>query len=225
VSLYPYLFQQYQAHINVELCSSIQGVKYIYKYFFKGHDQAQVSVEQDGVQYLYDETQRFLNTRYVAATEAASRLKGHETTGSSHTVIGLAVHLKDRESITFRAGVEEQFIQNIRQTMLTAWLTLNTEYSEAKLLKYVAIPESYTYHKVHRKWTRRFRKSNTIGRLRILNIGHGEKWFLRLLLLHIKGAVSFQDLRTHETVLYNTFREAAEARNLLASDHEFESAI
>jgi PIF1-like helicase len=38
-------------------------------------------------------------------------------------------------------------------------------------------------------------------------------------------AVRFQDLRTHETVLYDTFRKAAEARGLLASDHEFESAL
>jgi hypothetical protein len=92
--------------------------------------------------------------------------------------------------------------------MLTAWFTLNTENSVAKLHKYGEIPESYTYYKVNGKWTRRLRKSNTIGRLPILNIGHGVKWFLSLLVLHNKGVVIFQDLITHETVLYNTFRKA-----------------
>jgi hypothetical protein len=127
------------------------------------------------VQYLYDEIQRFLHTRYVAAPEAVWRLLGHKTTGSSHTVICLAVHLEDQESITFRAGAEERLIQKRRQRMLTAMFTFNTKDSEAKLLKYVEIPQSYTYHKVNRKWTRRLRKSKTRGRLPILNIGHCEK--------------------------------------------------
>ncbi len=33
----PYLTMQYQCHINVEVCSSITAVKYLYKYVYKGH--------------------------------------------------------------------------------------------------------------------------------------------------------------------------------------------
>jgi hypothetical protein len=70
----PYLILRFQAHINVEICSSIQVVKYIYKYFFKGHDRAQVSIEEQGQPNVYDEIQSFVDTRYVAAPEAAWRL-------------------------------------------------------------------------------------------------------------------------------------------------------
>ena len=34
-------------------------------------------------------------------------------------------------------------------------------------------------------------------------------FFLRLLLLHVKGARSFADLRTFEDITYATYREAA----------------
>ena len=35
-----WLLMKYRAHINVEYCSSIKAVKYLYKYIFKGSDQA-----------------------------------------------------------------------------------------------------------------------------------------------------------------------------------------
>ncbi len=36
----PYLTMRYKCHINVEVCSSITTVKYLYKYVYKGHDRA-----------------------------------------------------------------------------------------------------------------------------------------------------------------------------------------
>ncbi len=38
VSYNPYLTMWYQCHINVEVCSSITAMKYLYKYVYKGHD-------------------------------------------------------------------------------------------------------------------------------------------------------------------------------------------
>ncbi|GFV76526.1 ATP-dependent DNA helicase [Trichonephila clavipes] len=34
----PYLTKKYHAHINVEICSSLKSIKYIFKYVYKGHD-------------------------------------------------------------------------------------------------------------------------------------------------------------------------------------------
>jgi hypothetical protein len=33
----PYISTKYNAHINVEICSSIKAIKYLYKYVYKGH--------------------------------------------------------------------------------------------------------------------------------------------------------------------------------------------
>ena len=47
----PYLTRYFKAHINVEVCSSVQAIKYIYKYIYKGSDCAtiQVDIENDKI--------------------------------------------------------------------------------------------------------------------------------------------------------------------------------
>jgi len=40
----PYLSQKYDCHINVEICSSIKSVKYLYKYIYKGEDRVLISL-------------------------------------------------------------------------------------------------------------------------------------------------------------------------------------
>ncbi|XP_025193628.1 uncharacterized protein LOC112593451 [Melanaphis sacchari] len=40
----PYLLIKYDAHTNVEVCSTVKSVMYLYKYVYKGHDAATVEV-------------------------------------------------------------------------------------------------------------------------------------------------------------------------------------
>ncbi len=50
-----YLIHHFKTHINVEICSSVQAIQYIYKYIYKNSDRAtiQVDIEKDEVaQYL-----------------------------------------------------------------------------------------------------------------------------------------------------------------------------
>ena len=35
----PFLLLKYNAHINVEICTTVSAVKYLYKYVYKGHDK------------------------------------------------------------------------------------------------------------------------------------------------------------------------------------------
>jgi len=67
-----YLCTKYDAHIHVEVCSTITVVKYLYKYVYKGHDQARISVgngndgndtTQPPVQV--NEINMFLDARYT----------------------------------------------------------------------------------------------------------------------------------------------------------------
>jgi hypothetical protein len=41
----PFLSQRYNAHVNVELCSSVSAVKYIFKYITKGQDHARINLQ------------------------------------------------------------------------------------------------------------------------------------------------------------------------------------
>jgi len=40
----PYLSFKFDCHINIEICSSIKSIKYLYKYFYKGHDRASLQI-------------------------------------------------------------------------------------------------------------------------------------------------------------------------------------
>jgi len=42
----PWLLKVYEAHLNVEICSTVKACKYLHKYVFKGSDKAQIKVVQ-----------------------------------------------------------------------------------------------------------------------------------------------------------------------------------
>ncbi|XP_008189219.1 ATP-dependent DNA helicase PIF2-like, partial [Acyrthosiphon pisum] len=77
VAYNPYLLAKYDAHINVEVCSTVKSVKYLYKYVFKGHDMATVEVQdRNEIEKLRDE-----DRARAACLDAIGRLlQGHGKT-------------------------------------------------------------------------------------------------------------------------------------------------
>jgi len=53
----------------------------------------------------------------------------------------------------------------------------------------------------------------------------GERFYLRLLLTTIKGATSWNDLKSFEGTLYGSFKEACIARGLLEDDQEWHQCL
>ena len=53
----------------------------------------------------------------------------------------------------------------------------------------------------------------------------GELLYLRMLLMRQKGATSFQDVRTFEGRVYETFKDACAAMGLLQSDNQWHDAL
>jgi hypothetical protein len=49
----------------------------------------------------------------------------------------------------------------------------------------------------------------------------GELFYLRVLLMLVKGARNYVDVRTFNNRIYNTFHEACHTRGLLESDNEW----
>ena len=90
----PYLSWKYKAHINVEICSTVQAVKYIHKYVFKGSDQTTVAISETS-----DEIKQHLHGRYIGPTEAAWRLFEFSIHEEKPPVIHLAIHLPGEQAV------------------------------------------------------------------------------------------------------------------------------
>ena len=77
-----------------------------------------------------------------------------------------------------------------------------------------------------KKWAPRQRGGDRIiSRMYSVSASNAEKFHLRLLLLHVPGATSFNDLRTVDGELCPTYREACIRRHLLADDNEYNQAM
>jgi hypothetical protein len=218
-----YLAQKYNAHINVEICSSVKSVKYLFKYVHKGCDMINAALV-DSIQN--DEIAQYMESRYIAQCEAVYRIFQFRLSGRQPAVIRLAVHEENYQQVMINANTD---LTNITPpvTTLLAFFNLNVVDPEARDLLYHDIPRFYTYNKNTRKWTRRRLQQHipTIGRMYFVSPRDVERYCLRQLLLHVTGPTSYEDLRRVGDVLYLTFHAACLARGLLETDEEWEQCI
>ena len=112
------LVTKYNAHINVEICNSILAIKYLYKYVYKGHDRATVTLSQINnhpisvASETIDEIKMYLDARYVSASESIWRIFHYRLHNHTSNVQRLAIHLPDQQSITFQDGDDLQNVIN-----------------------------------------------------------------------------------------------------------------
>lgn len=223
----PYLSKKFQAHINLEACMSIKSVKYLFKYVYKGHDCANIEVVQEQ-QLDHDEIRHYIDTRYVSPPEAFWRLSEYRLHSQSHVIVRLPVHLPDCNLVYFSPDEEEAALQreasNVSQ--LSAWFTLNSTDASACQWLYPEVPSKYTYDRAKKKWKqRKIGGQRVIARMYAVNPADKELSCLRILLLHVPGANSYEDLKTVNAVTHNTFYEACIALNLLADDKQWISTM
>ncbi|XP_039601724.1 LOW QUALITY PROTEIN: uncharacterized protein LOC120523984 [Polypterus senegalus] len=57
-----YLLLKYNAHINVEISSTIKSVKYLFKYVYKGHDRATLTFKNTTNDYCWDKPSMFIDS-------------------------------------------------------------------------------------------------------------------------------------------------------------------
>ena len=227
------LVTKYNAHINVEICTSILAVKYLYKYVYKGHDRATITLSRSdhltsSETDLIDEIKLYLDARYISASEAAWRIFHYRMHGRAPNVQRLAVHLPDHQTITFQDGEDlHQVIENAntRKTTLLAWFQENIEYETAHAYRYIDFPFHYTWNASQHRWNPRKTTTSAIGRLYIVQPSEGERYFLRILLTRVKGATSFKDLKTVNGVLCRSFKEACIQLGLLQDDTEWDICL
>jgi hypothetical protein len=228
------LITKYNAHINVEICNSILAIKYLYKYIYKGHDRATVTLSQNNHTQTstktepVDEIKMYLDARYVSASESIWRIFHYRLHNHTPNVQRLAIHLPDQQSITFQDGDDLQNVinhANKRMTTLTAWFQENLEDTEAHKYKYIDFPLYYTWNKTHCKWNSRKTATGAIGRLYMVQPSEGERYYLRILLTHVKGATCFDDLKSVNGHICRSFKEACIRLGLLQNDAEWDTCL
>ncbi|CEP09527.1 hypothetical protein, partial, partial [Parasitella parasitica] len=171
--------------------------------------------------------------RYVSAAEACWRLLSFPMHKEFPSCQRLDVHLPGDRLVYFdeEDNPAEVLNRTVPESTLTAWFKYNANHPDDQIARetlYINFCERYTFHleKRPRYWApRKAGFGGTIGRMYTVSPRDIEKYHLRLLLLHIPGAISFEDLRTFEGQLYSSFQAAARARGLLADDSEWSAAM
>ncbi|KAF7831919.1 ATP-dependent DNA helicase PIF1-like [Senna tora] len=112
----------------------------------------------------------------------------------------------------------------MKQSKFIAWFEANKRYPFARDLTYGQFPTKFVFKLDSREWYIR-KAGYAIGRLYYVPLGLGELHYLCLLLTFVKGATSFEDIRTVNGVLHPTFKDACYAMGLLDDDEEYVDGI
>ncbi|KAG2481607.1 hypothetical protein PVAP13_J029060 [Panicum virgatum] len=215
---------KFQAHINVEWCNKGIFIKYLFKYVTKGPDCSKEYIEciKKGEEVAIDETTQTRNEQ-----DACWRVFGYDVHRHFPSVERLPVHLPGENNIVYNEEtnmVEVVSNEFLRRTMLTQWFEANKQYPEARTLTYLEFPSKWRWMEDRRAWEPRC-LGGKIGRIYYVHPSVGEMYYLRMLLMTVKGATCFEDVRTYEGIIYETFKQACNARGLLGNDQEWYNAF
>ncbi|CAO4368982.1 unnamed protein product [Caenorhabditis nigoni] len=204
-----------------EEIETIDDLKYLYKYVYKGTTRASIviKIDENGKERQeIDEIKQYLDTRYVCAPEAVHHLLGFPMSQRS-----VSVEAVDRA--------------DSRNTSLTAWFEINQKCKDAVLPdgsfpKSLRDSRNYFYHEMPEQfrlvsgvWHSRKTKEFSLGRMYFISPRNREKFALPQLLLYTKGSTSFEDLRTVNGHVWHTFVEAARASGYLSDNSVYEKTI
>jgi hypothetical protein len=141
----------------------------------------------------------------------------------SHAIIRLIIHLENAQNLVFRPQNLQRIAQEpVRRTKFTAWFDLNVNDERARELFYQQIPEYFVFHEDVHEWRERERgRAKTIGRMFFVRPTANELYYLKLLVLNVPGATSYDNLKLVNGVQHATFREAAIARGLVHNERHW----
>jgi hypothetical protein len=242
------LLEEFECHINTEICWGQNSFGYLFKYFWKRkklfleHDvylayfrvdslTARIRIRQDN-QEVIDEATEYITTRYMSATDAVNRIFRFHMSFMDPSVVTLPVHLKGRNVAAYNT-------QASNASLLIRWLKMRPRQLE-----------EIGYEEYHRQYIvtggpvkggqvlreidyRDVPVHNVKARVRGLRIPkletvlprQGEAYYLRCILQTGKTGRTWTDLRTIEMVRYDTYQAAAVAMGLFAIVGEADQAL
>ena len=198
----PYLLTKYNCHINVEIATSITAVKYLFKYVYKGHDRASISVINRPGSDQIDEISEYLDSRYVSAAESSWRIFGFRMHQHSPSVTRLQLHLPETQAVRFNPKTDtiDGILQrdDIHKTTLNAFFdTCRSKPELTKDLLYPDFPSKFTWNPKFKVWNPRKNNHRAIGRVTFCSPSAGERYYLRMLLYAVTGPSSFEALKKY----------------------------
>ena len=150
----------------------------------------------------------FLDARYVSAIEACWRIFHYPMHGQSPSTVRLPIHLENEQSVCYldTDNLKETVLKNTN-TPLTEYFKLNASDDPLpKSLLYHEFPKHYVCKVKTKEWKKRKHPNNhMVGRVYFVHQADTEKFCLRSLLLHRRGAKSFDDLKKTEHGQSSTF--------------------
>ena len=195
----PYLLLKYRCHLNVEVCFSLRGVKYLYKYLYKGGDRAMVTLDHYG---NWNEVRAYKDLRSFGSAEAVWRTLDFDLFSRKPFVERLAVHLPNMQRAYWREGVEGAGGAAVDAgppvTQLTQWLAFLRDHADSNppgtpgpgtptqaqpsddvtvghrawSALYPDFPERFRWDRTHRVWRPRVRRGNDVMHVAIGRVYH-----------------------------------------------------
>jgi hypothetical protein len=144
------------------------------------------------------------------------------------TVVRLQLHLPDQQMVLFDPDqVDHEHVlhkPNIHKTTLTQFFVACQKYEMARMLTYPKMPYKFVWNTHNKEWKPR-QRGNAIGRVYFAGPAAGERYYLRMLLYIVTGPTSWDDLKTVNRIVHNSFKAACAARGLLKTDEEFDHCL
>ena len=111
---------------------------------------------ESNIQPNRDEISKYMNARYVSASEGCWRIFDFSLHSQEPNTERLPIHLENHQSIVYSEELElATLIERNVETQLTQFLKLNSTNDEVKNLHYWEMPKFYRWHPDKKIWTRR----------------------------------------------------------------------
>lgn len=156
----PYLLAKFDCYINIEICSTIKAIKYLYKYIYKGHDKVAFNVVEEHGNEEIDEIAQYQSAGWISPPEAMWQIYRFVLNETHPSVISLQLHLDGCQMVSFTNTSSLKSLINsdfCSRTMLTEFFVMNRTNNKAKdgQLLYEEFLETFVWVPTDRIWYER----------------------------------------------------------------------
>ncbi|KAK2988461.1 hypothetical protein RJ640_007491 [Escallonia rubra] len=141
--------------------------------------------------------------------------------------MALHLHLPNLQSVVLHETDDLAHLASdnrISRTMLIGFFRINQLNKDGPKYLYSEFPEHYVWNYGYRTWEPRHQHFSD-GRIVCAKPTEGERYYLRMLLLHVRGPTSFNGLKTVDGAFYSSFRAVAQTYGLLEGDNAIEEYL